>query len=1220
METKGNCGECRLKILNVKAINFQGHAAFNVDLSEGPTCVVGANMSGKTSFGRAIAWVLAGRFPYHSDAGRFTKDWVRPAEKLSLDPSMSDKEKQKQIRAYLKKAKAQKSSSTKKPTIVQITATPSHDDSQPYTITRIETGAKAFFSLETASGDVFTGETAQHFLLKLMNVSAQGSLGDRVDSLLRSIWLGVGQSTSFFSASGTKRREIIEKTNSFTKLASMKEEADRQHKEVTRKITETSTEIDVERGRIDARLTKLDELMAAMSTPPLDRAIELSESEAESNESSESNESNESDESETSIKWRHLEKAAAELEAAAGDELQLKQSLVEAEGQMKELVVKHSKLKDIESLLEQEKILSERLARSDSSGETDQAKALRQYQKELNPLKSQFLNSKQKIEVAKIKLAGSSKALEDAKTRIYELEASEDKVNESTIVIADFLDAMEARFDVIDRAQQLIDGLNERTLGLSRQEISRRLWAGIGHVSAKRPGGDSWLKNPIETLLELKNDLSVAESKLDTSRARLEKIQKRIKLRTEWEKRFSELPGVIKKAKGLCDRADAIAERLKESSRSDDLGREPLQPEDAELSLSPALDDASSDHLDASRLLNHIDHIAKKNSVPSRRQDLFSFEGELRTELNKTKSLLLPIEKQIDSTRSEKTATKNEIDSIDSILAHSSHGDQGHCSLCESELTESGRDAMLERLGTKKSELERRHKQLITTLDLLESKKNTTSREIERCLAKISKFNECASKIFLLWDQLDSIKPRLKNRKALIEAAEDQKSRAYDNKRKLTQEQSELRQAIESHSSYAPETALLEQQQLFVELERDHSEKNRLFQNFLNDLILVWNFATRLATDKLTKPLDLRADTAARAGLLKEVDEISRQLQEAKQKSKQLLEAAERGRQELTRLEDEVEQTAKAIRVLSEKSGHKLSEPLTHDQVELVLKQMGDRAKMIEGKLASLDQSRQSLTTINQMRISLEKSLGEPSSIFDQTSKCDGLILELKKKIGEQEEIKKIIKARDLLKNNFATLDILCSRLTELKEREELLTICRRLLATNGEARTLAISGDVATIVEMANKSLASLETERSMAVDLELEKQTDSKPTIELRLEVDGPAASGRELPSKSQRHIVGLVLDLALRSHSLSGGIIIVDEPEEGLDEVNKAKLTRWLRAQAQQVLIMTNNASAGFDNIISTEQIRASGHGLKISDFRLPGERLVDEGLRALVEPAQ
>ena len=60
------------------------------------------------------------------------------------------------------------------------------------------------------------------------------------------------------------------------------------------------------------------------------------------------------------------------------------------------------------------------------------------------------------------------------------------------------------------------------------------------------------------------------------------------------------------------------------------------------------------------------------------------------------------------------------------------------------------------------------------------------------------------------------------------------------------------------------------------------------------------------------------------------------------------------------------------------------------------------------------------------------------------------------------------------------------------------------------------------------------------------------------------------------------------ALRTRS---GFIITREPETGLDELNKGRLTSFLRGLTPQTIMITNTASEGFGQAISTEQIRGS-----------------------------
>jgi hypothetical protein len=272
----------------------------------------------------------------------------------------------------------------------------------------------------------------------------------------------------------------------------------------------------------------------------------------------------------------------------------------------------------------------------------------------------------------------------------------------------------------------------------------------------------------------------------------------------------------------------------------------------------------------------------------------------------------------------------------------------------------------------------------------------------------------------------------------------------------------------------------------------------------------------------------------------------------------------------------------------------------------------------IEQKLREVKVLEGEVTGLNKL---LSSSADRPSVEYtpELLEKAEKELLRLTEDLDRARGVATTLAEARVIDARIQASDKLATDLALAKEDSEAVSVCRRLLAPNGDARTLALAGDISSIVQTTNKNLSDIETRDTLAVDLVLEKGEDAKPTLEMKFEVNGPSASGTELPSKSQRHIIGLVTDLSLRSHASRVGFLVIDEPEEGLDEVNKIKLTSWLAKQSTQVIILTNNASAGFDQIVSTTEIRESAGGLSLVDFNLNADALIDEGLRSILSPS-
>ena len=164
-------------------------------------------------------------------------------------------------------------------------------------------------------------------------------------------------------------------------------------------------------------------------------------------------------------------------------------------------------------------------------------------------------------------------------------------------------------------------------------------------------------------------------------------------------------------------------------------------------------------------------------------------------------------------------------------------------------------------------------------------------------------------------------------------------------------------------------------------------------------------------------------------------------------------------------------------------------------------------------------------------------------------------------------------------------------RIALIERQLEAAQIVSKTLASNGEARVLALTDDINFVVNTTNESLADIKLDQDLRIGLKLSTDEDDTPTINLTFEVNG-AAEGKTLPSESQRNIMSLVTDSAVNLLNGGDGFIFVDEPETGLDDVNKVKVAKYLQKTSRQPIVITNSASHGFKEIVSTDQIKQAG----------------------------
>jgi DNA repair exonuclease SbcCD ATPase subunit len=256
-----------------------------------------------------------------------------------------------------------------------------------------------------------------------------------------------------------------------------------------------------------------------------------------------------------------------------------------------------------------------------------------------------------------------------------------------------------------------------------------------------------------------------------------------------------------------------------------------------------------------------------------------------------------------------------------------------------------------------------------------------------------------------------------------------------------------------------------------------------------------------------------------------------------------------------------------------------------------------DVAATVDGLLANLKKVAEKTSAVRTARESAMAVEAFLTKNFATSSKSD-LELAAESKRSELVKVKasaEAVKVRDNLlrlavetEEAEARVDLYTDMTQTETEELESLQVIKGILAPNGDARTLAVADTVALVVAETNRSLRSLDLTKNLSIDLKLEKDEDGQPTIETHFQVDGDS-SGKILPSESQRMIVGICVDLAVRDLLAKDSFIIIDEPETGLDDEVKRKFMNFLKAAARQVVFVTNTAAAGFEKVVTTSDIR-------------------------------
>ena len=1269
-----------MKLKNVKGMNFQGYRSFDIKAPDSSFCIVGANMSGKSTFGRAVVWALAGKFAYHSDMGRFLKDWVRPTEKLVLRADMTENERQKAIKSYGLQAKKNRKSKNGQPTIVQLVfsmphftlgddtqktlqsgiAVQSAFDAQPaneeriYTLTRIETGTKSFLSLEDSSGGYYyTGQTAQEFILSLANIPAHGTQGDRIEAFLRNLWLGVGQSTSFFFSSGTKRREILEQTTPFSKLSAMKEEADRRYKQRLEEYNDTSQQILGEAGRVNEKRRDL----AAQSWNFLGNLAPGNLDDFTENEKLLS-----------SITERVKKRIdfLNTLKASRSDVQARKERQEEA------LVEAHALNKKFEDKVVIEGQLAAYERNLGELGTLDINEVICQI-KELRPLQQELSTGIAEIKEGERELGRDrqqrSSLLEkiDAATKVAQRDSVDlVDVEQKTRTLAEFTQCLQEHLNEMSwhvDTPSTLRGIQTR-LNNDLPQDNRLLDLFIAKFqSTKEPPADTIRRLCLPSSKLLIKEREHVQSLRDAILT-LSKQLSELAAGKERQERQARLHLGIKAALeklGLCQSAyltftkslPSNPQKSPHPSEVDTAGSE---------GRSASLDETTLEIENMQSLTYQWRRVAELRSsveaefqslascgrVPKNLEELSWLCGKYgdtvkqeRAELESVQSKGIDIEKNLHQNQKESERLNEQLTSLARPTEHAGDVDaqnEATCSHCGSLV--SGEHLKMHRRTIREDlrKLNSTEKKLRMQINENEKRRKVAAdrlTESERSQAEVAQKQELLKHLTAQVEQLKEEIPSTElTERRMRRCALDLETLGRESvleSQCLAQEMEQLTESlltaeVDQRRSSDP----ISTEDLTVLVEDVILEKSAAVNSIESDILIEQSRQAECSyqlTELLAFALALYGnrdyDCDSFKGALMDCTPARRIGLHGN-----LFRKIETDRERLLELNGELAAIDKLVQSRAEDLDLKTTTLAILADVDLtmsgVIPEIDQLISTIGDEITMLSSQEEQLRERGTEISSLQRMLSRYVADLDgkDGEDCIKNIASIQTELSEMNRRLTDIKLADgvLLKYSETTrkeslLDVLEARRGKLELEQEGLSICRKLLAPNGDARTLALTGDVGGIIEQTNQNLASLETKKSLAVSLEFEKGDDSKPTIELNFEVDGPSTSGRELPSKSQRHIIGIIMDLAVRSQGGRNGFFFIDEPEEGLDDVNKAKLTHFLKHQSSQVILLTNNASSGFDKTISTEEIGQSAPNLSIKDFGLRAEALIESGVRSV-----
>jgi ABC-type lipoprotein export system ATPase subunit len=291
----------------------------------------------------------------------------------------------------------------------------------------------------------------------------------------------------------------------------------------------------------------------------------------------------------------------------------------------------------------------------------------------------------------------------------------------------------------------------------------------------------------------------------------------------------------------------------------------------------------------------------------------------------------------------------------------------------------------------------------------------------------------------------------------------------------------------------------------------------------------------------------------------------------------------------------------------------------TQSVIKLLTAERQRREESMKGISGLMSQIQLSATMVEELKRRLNPSFITLSDEAFQLKliELQNAIDKIQQKIAFKDKIRDCRRMSSDISSVLSRYRHLCEDLDNEQETLDSRLVLQGIFAPNGEARTMALSNDAATLVASTNTLLRSISLDTDVSIDVKMEKDDDNTPMLEIEFELDGDK-NVSILPSESQRKIVSMCTDIALRNLSNANGFILIDEPESGLTDRNKQKVSKFLRSVAPQVLIVTNEkaSSSSSDFALNTAEIRESAPNISIADFDIPKKSAVggEEGAAA------
>ena len=1265
-----------LKILSLKGVNFQSYESLDLDFKDGSLCIVGPNMSGKTTSARLLSWVLTGKFPFPG-LSSFTKDLVSPFGNSKIE------------------------------TIGELTfEVNSRDNSSVdvFKLIRRSSSDGTLIKLATLNNDYeWTADGAQEMVLNLAKVPFAPTLKDRIDLFMRSYWYGVGQPTSFFSAKGTERRKILESMDPSTKLSSMYNEACLKEKESSKELDIIKNNLSSLFGEAKARISDL--LKSITSIKQLDEKIlNYNFSELNNNEKLEY----------IDKLINHSLKVIESLEKSDEHEIQ---SLLDS------IQKEEIKLKSYIPIIKQISAYEEELERLNKNNKKDKTI------EDLNSINNSILN----VKSIKKDLSDYYSLLHKDSSKLKDLSVLSLSINDTNAIIE------EKRFEIDNIKINLQNSLqlSENTLNVLSNSIDNNdfyqntlnilnidlLSLTDEYKSKFKVDFDSKIIETINsTSSKIKNEIRSIEYKDNTLETHLLKTKNEINNISNFKEKIINEEAILLNAEtelklfydSLVNIDNCAKVILTLNNSLEDEVTRVGEFENKIKNLNSFLDT----FFNYFEITNNntvfisddfVDFIEKKKLI-SKLSFIFSEYANLMN----SKDF-----RQVTETASPITYNFEDMGNFDvasfiSLIKTSKNILISHKNEVETKIQRENEYEILligniEANKTNLSNIKEKEKNYIKSLESIEEDNSDSFSSCEHCGNTLNKE--------LLLEHLESFK----NEKQQIEKCIDSLN---SNLNSLKKSKMDLNSSLSLHSKLLFNFEALNKQMkeslslvnyditkdeshFYTEKMNNKSELNQFIQEYLEQIerkihsinIDIESQANSLSSSKstseelknlLTKALLKESadhdnlqltNSEFYSKILGELNKSKNSLNYRKQELSKKSEAISLSIRKIaeiyslcllsieflgnkttfhTILDNEISKISLTISGLEHKTndlsvaiGNKreevksnLNKIIDSIDIELFSSFIDENSISIDSFFESLAKIIDCLESENytdsllhaEKTISITESLNETLNEFlvelesEQTSlnkfiisleNLESLIINLYKENKEVVEFKEDIildkikdlaeskkslnKAKEniLIKNYVMkvineiedlkfNISIINDKILELETTIESYQTLKGILSPNGDARTISMSDTASTLVKMTNEILSDMDLSHSIYVDIALEKGEDEQPALEISFVPGNGEKIGQKvkaLPSESQRKIVGFIMDLSLKRLMNPNGFIIIDEPETGLDEVNRNKIMKFLKSASPQVFLITNTASSMFENVINTSEIRST-----------------------------